>query len=105
MSSVRRSDSFSQIFDAIRVKPTPQTDLFRRALLGTVLVCSLPAALAVCSPTQAPNPATVATDRLQFSWWADRHKAVVEAAHSHPDKQLLLIGDSIINRRQAASAR
>ena len=48
-------------------------------------------------PPSVANPAVIATERLQFSWWADRHKAIVEAAHSRPDTQLLLIGDSIIN--------
>jgi lysophospholipase L1-like esterase len=90
-----------QILDEIGVRSTSQTYLFHRALLGTAVVCLLAATLAVCTHAQVPislsNPAVIPTDRLQFSWWAERHKAVVEAAHSHPDTQLLLIGDSIIN--------
>lgn len=49
------------------------------------------------APTSLPNPPIVPADRRRHSRWADRHKAVVEAMHSHPDAQLLLIGDSIIN--------
>lgn len=78
-----------------------QTLRFCHALLGITLTCSLALTLAVCSRAQAPtgpwNPAVIPTDRLQLSWWADRHKAVVEAVRSHPDTPLLLIGDSIIN--------
>jgi lysophospholipase L1-like esterase len=51
----------------------------------------------------AGNPATVPTDLLHSSWWADRHKAAVEAAKSHPDTQLLLIGDSITNNYEKAN--
>jgi lysophospholipase L1-like esterase len=49
-----------------------------------------------------PNPATIPTDLSKDSWWAARHKAVVEAARSHPDTQLLLIGDSITNNYDKA---
>ena len=78
-----------------------QTLRFCRALLGITLNCSLALTFAVCTRAQAPtglrNPAVIPADRLQLSWWADRHKAVVKAAGSHPDTPLLLIGDSIIN--------
>src|SRR6266702_5020886 len=50
----------------------------------------------VAATTQV-KPAVVPTDRLSESWWAERHEAAVKAAHSHPDTQLLLIGDSITN--------
>jgi lysophospholipase L1-like esterase len=49
-----------------------------------------------------PNPATIPTDLSHDPWWAARHKAVVEAAQSHPDTQLLLIGDSITNNYDKA---
>ncbi len=45
----------------------------------------------------AQNPAVVPTDRLSEGWWAARHKAIVAEVASHPDAQLLLIGDSITN--------
>jgi lysophospholipase L1-like esterase len=51
----------------------------------------------------AINPATAPVDRMSESWWADRHKALVEAAKSHPDTQLLMIGDSITNNYDKAS--
>src|ERR1035438_7879340 len=44
-----------------------------------------------------PNPATSYAGRLGESWWADRHKAVLESVKSHQDTELLLIGDSITN--------
>jgi len=43
------------------------------------------------------NPAIVPTDRLSESWWSDRHKAVLQAVQTHPDTELLMIGDSITN--------
>jgi lysophospholipase L1-like esterase len=57
-----------------------------------------------CAQGQTPiNPATAPVDRISESWWADRHRALVEAAKSHPDTQLLLIGDSITNNYDKAS--
>src|SRR5262249_62377864 len=50
-----------------------------------------------------PNPAVIPTDLSSQPWWAARHKAVVEAAQSHPDTQLLLIGDSITNNYDKAN--
>jgi lysophospholipase L1-like esterase len=50
----------------------------------------------------APNPATIPTDLSNQPWWAARHQAAVEAARSHPDTQLLLIGDSITNNYDKA---
>jgi lysophospholipase L1-like esterase len=43
------------------------------------------------------NPAIVPQDRLQEVWWAQRHQAVLEAVHQHPETALLMIGDSITN--------
>jgi lysophospholipase L1-like esterase len=52
---------------------------------------------------QAPNnPAVVPADRLSESWWADRHNAVLQDVQSHPDTQLLLVGDSITNNYDKA---
>ena len=48
------------------------------------------------------NPAIVAADRLTEPGWADRHKAVLDAVRSHPDTQLVLIGDSITNNYDKA---
>lgn len=45
----------------------------------------------------------IPTDRLKEPWWAERHKAVLEAVKSHPDAQLLLIGDSITNNYDKAN--
>ncbi len=42
------------------------------------------------------NPAIVPVEG-SAPWWATRHKAVLESIASHPDVQLLMIGDSITN--------
>jgi lysophospholipase L1-like esterase len=69
------------------------------ALFAAVLV-------AVQSSAQGPaavqNPAIVPTDRLSAGWWAARHTAIVADAASHPDTQLLMIGDSIFNNYDKA---
>jgi len=82
--------------------------LFRRGVLSAALVCSLAVATVSRALAQAPairraNPATVAVDRLSEPWWAERHKAVLEAVRSHPDTQLLLIGDPITNNYDKAN--
>jgi len=56
---------------------------------------------AICQ-TPASNPATTPTDRLDQTWWADRHKAVLQQVHDHPDTQLLLLGDSITHNYDKA---
>ena len=71
------------------------------------VICVLIAALAFPVVAQTPvttasNPATIPTDLSDQPWWAARHKAVVEAAQSQPDTQLLLIGDSITNNYDKA---
>ena len=87
---------------------TIQNKLFRHVFPAAVLVVFL--ALAPASPafaretaSQGTNPGAVPADRLNESWWAERHKAVVEAARIHPDTQLLLIGDSITNNYDKAN--
>jgi lysophospholipase L1-like esterase len=70
----------------------------RPSLLKRIPCLILLAALSHFASAQfAPNPAVVPTDRLGESWWADRHKAVLEAVKSQPDTELLMIGDSITN--------
>jgi lysophospholipase L1-like esterase len=80
--------------------------LYAGAIVAAVL-CSLPlAAVGQAAGGQAPasavvtggqDPAVVPTDRLSVGWWAARHKEIVADVASHPDAQLLLIGDSITN--------
>ncbi|MGA7156400.1 MAG: GDSL-type esterase/lipase family protein [Acidobacteriaceae bacterium] len=48
------------------------------------------------------NPAIVPTDRMSVGWWAARHKQVLAEVASHPDTQLLMIGDSITNNYDKA---
>ena len=76
-------------------------------LLGAVFLCSFALTTALHTAAQdvtpAANPAVVGADRLHESWWADRHKAVLEAVKNHPDTQLLLIGDSITNNYDKAN--
>ena len=69
-------------------------------IVKALAACSLIVPLALSAQTTVattPNPATIPTDLSNEPWWAARHKAVVEASRSHPDTQLLLIGDSITN--------
>jgi lysophospholipase L1-like esterase len=55
------------------------------------------------APANAANPATVPADRLSEPWWAARHQAVLSAVQSHPDAQLLLVGDSITHNYDKAT--
>jgi len=73
-------------------------------IVKALATCCLivPLSLSAQSPIVPPNPATTPTDLSNQPWWAARHKAVVEAAHSNPDTQLLLIGDSITNNYDKA---
>jgi lysophospholipase L1-like esterase len=86
---------------------TSRCSSFRHELLGTVFLCSVAlAALPVFAQASASpdaNPAVVPTDRLNEPWWAERHKAVLGAVQSHPDTELLLIGDSITNNYDKAN--
>lgn len=76
-------------------------------IIQALATCALIVALALSAFAQTPivatpNPATTPTDLSDQPWWAARHKAVVEAAKSHPDTELLLIGDSITNNYDKA---
>src|SRR6266568_2171703 len=70
-------------------------------MLLRTLVCSLALTFLWRAHAQTTaslaNPATTPTERLSLPWWAERHKAVLKAVQSHPETQLLLIGDSITN--------
>ena len=50
----------------------------------------------------APAAVLAPVDRLQESWWAERHQAILEQVKQHPETQLLLIGDSITNNYDKA---
>jgi lysophospholipase L1-like esterase len=76
----------------------------------------LPAALALLflqssqpePPAPAPNlrdltPAILPIPRLDEPWWAERHSAIVEQVHLHPDVRLLLLGDSITQNYEKAN--
>jgi hypothetical protein len=74
--------------------------LLPSSALWAAVVCAVVLSLPFSAYPQelaAKNPAIVPADRLGEPWWAERHKAVLKAARSHPDSQLLLIGDSITN--------
>ena len=64
---------------------------------GFVLLCPLSARAGQTTSKGEVNPAIVPQDRLQETWWAQRHQAVLEAVHQHPETALLMIGDSITN--------
>ncbi|WP_155616217.1 platelet-activating factor acetylhydrolase IB subunit [Xanthomonas vesicatoria] len=64
---------------------------------GLVLFCGAAAA-------QTPPPSIVPTDRLQESWWAQRHAQVLDQVKQHPETKLLLIGDSITQNYEKSKA-
>ena len=66
------------------------------ALTPAVTVAQVPAAII------APDPAVTPTDRLGEGWWRDRHQAILATVASHPDPQVILIGDSITNNYDKA---
>lgn len=70
---------------------------FLKIVLGLSLFLASYSLTAQFAAKTLLNPAVVPADRLNETWWAERHKAAVEAAHAHPDTELLLIGDSITN--------
>lgn len=77
-----------------------------RRLIPIVSQCFLGLLLTLFPATfwaQASNPAIVPADRIKEAWWAERHQAVIDALHAHPDTQLLLIGDSITNNYDKAN--
>lgn len=85
---------------------------FRTTILNSLrspftILCLIGSALAFYAPAQEPamipaNSATAPTDRMNEPWWATRHQAVVSAAQTHPDAELLLVGDSIIQNYEKA---
>ena len=69
--------------------------MFRRPLRkATAVIIS---AFALATSARSENRAIVPADRLAEPWWAERHTALLESIRSHPDSELLLIGDSITN--------
>src|SRR5580692_1856047 len=81
------------------------TQAFRNGALAAIFIYSFAFASRIHAQTAAvpTNPAVTTTDRLNEPWWADRHKAVLAALPTHPDAQLLLIGDSITNNYDKAN--
>lgn len=47
-------------------------------------------------------PAPPASDRLDQPWWVDRHAEILATIATHPDPQVVLIGDSITNNYDKA---
>jgi lysophospholipase L1-like esterase len=89
------------------MKITSLTIRIYSTVVKALAICALIVLLALTVFAQAPiattpNPATIPTDLSNQPWWAARHKAAIEAARSHPDTQLLLIGDSITNNYDKA---
>jgi lysophospholipase L1-like esterase len=88
------------------MKIRPGTSLRQRGALAAALFFPVALALVNCSLAQEPvhaNPAVVPADRLGEFWWAERHKAVLEAVRSQADARLLLVGDSITNNYDKAN--
>lgn len=87
---------------SLRMSAMKLTSLIK-ALATCCLIVPLASPVLAQTPVAVtPNPATTPADLSNQPWWAARHKAVVEAAKSHPDTQLLLIGDSITNNYDKA---
>lgn len=66
--------------------------------IGTVYLLSILTGFCSVAKASVPpgaNPASIPTDRNGEQWWATRHEALLERVRTHPDTQLLLIGDSI----------
>jgi lysophospholipase L1-like esterase len=83
----------------VQISPFPFS--FGKAMMA-VLVVAL--AFSVMAQAQsATNSAVVPTDRAGEPWWLERHQAVLKAVHTHPETQLLLIGDSITNNYDKAN--
>jgi len=76
---------------------TPTRSTFLNLSPPRICLLLLLALSQIASGQSAWNPAVVPTDRLSESWWADRHKALLEAIKNQPDTELLMIGDSITN--------
>lgn len=77
---------------------TPSRPALLKIAGMALLVAILPVPPIAQGPVNPPaNPATIPADRLSERWWAERHKAVLEAVQAHPETQLLLVGDSITN--------
>jgi len=89
------------------MRPSFEVPWSHRAWLGFALLCAIAGWLPAPSFAQTPsagavNPAAVPLGRLDAPWWAERHRAVLEAIREHPDTGLLLIGDSITNNYDKA---
>lgn len=72
--------------------------------IAPVLVCCGLLLVCAAASAQTPPPSIVPTDRLQETWWAQRHAQVLEQVRQHPDTPLLLIGDSITQNYEKAKA-
>ena len=84
---------------------TRRTNLFRLSLSG-IFTAALLLGFAYSRFAEAQavsNPAVVPTDRMSEPWWAERHNAALRAVQSHPDTQLVLLGDSITNNYDKAN--
>ena len=78
------------------------TTLCKR-LLPIALLLSIVQSAGLASAQSALSPAVVPADRMNEKWWAERHNAILEQIHTHPDTSLVLIGDSITNNYDKAN--
>jgi lysophospholipase L1-like esterase len=70
---------------------------------SSFLLCAVLSLSCAAAQTSAPvNPAVIPTDKPDQGW-VRRHEAAVEAARTHPDTELLLIGDSITQNYEKAN--
>ena len=74
-----------------------------RSFLRIALVLGLAGLSPVATIAQRSDPAVTPADRSSEGWWGDRHKAILATIATHPDPQVLLIGDSITNNYDKAT--
>ena len=79
------------------------TITFYKRLLPIALLLIIVQIAGPASAQSTLNPAVVPADRMNEKWWADRHNAILERVHTHPDTSLVLIGDSITNNYDKAN--
>ncbi len=72
----------------------------RRILASCALLIAAP--MAASTALAAPSH-DHAAHRLAERWWADRHAAILATVATHPDPQVVLIGDSITNNYDKAT--
>lgn len=94
---LRQLELLEAIQDDEDVKGTFRTMTMVRSGILACIAIALCGLLSMHAETVLSSRSVIPMDRLNESWWAERHAAVLAAVHAHPETPLLLIGDSITN--------